>query len=259
MYHNRLSPAPYSPSSLLEESNESGRFAYVTLFSHDNYLPGVLALHRSVQQVGMRHPLLIMVTAGVSPEALDSVREEGCHVRQVESFHPETVDKSHYVRALYAECWNKLRMWEWEGEFDRLVYLDADMIVLQNLDHLFTLPPAPLYAVGDCYGGRKDDDERDACCYFTHECPEYFNAGFYVMQPDLEELESMKRVLAAETNIGKWRFAEQDFLNIYFSRRWKHLPFVYNAQKRIKVHHPVRLIIYYLSFKLTNTCIKVII
>lgn len=33
-------------------------------------------------------------------------------------------------------------------------------------------------------------------------------------------------------------FAEQDFLNGYFAGRWKHLPWSYNAQKRIKHHHP---------------------
>ena len=238
MHRRQLSPTANSPRSTLQDLNSTSRFAYVTLFSHDNYLPGVLGLSRSISQVGMHHPLIVMVTSGVSATALRLLHEEGIHVRQVDSFHPETIDKSHYVRALYAECWTKLKMWEWEGEFDRLVYLDADMIVLQNLDHLFMLPPAPLYAVGDCYGGRLDDFERNACCHFTpHECPEYFNAGFYVMKPDLNELENMKESLL--TMDGNWRFAEQDFLNIYFSGRWKHLPYVYNAQKRIKEHHPV--------------------
>jgi hypothetical protein len=34
------------------------------------------------------------------------------------------------------------------------VYLDADMIVLRNMDHLFALGPG-FFAVGDCYGGRE--------------------------------------------------------------------------------------------------------
>ena len=37
----------------------------------------------------------------------------------------------------------------------RLVYLDADMIVCRNIDHLFDLPAGGFYAVGDCYGGRE--------------------------------------------------------------------------------------------------------
>ena len=66
-----------------------------------------------------------------------------------------------------AECWTKLRLWELE-QYDRwaaailasqhaarvgrasigrvmylcrLAYLDADMLILRNIDHLFELPP----------------------------------------------------------------------------------------------------------------------
>jgi inositol 3-alpha-galactosyltransferase len=158
----------------------------------------------------------------------------------VESYHPDGIEKGHYVRQLYAECWNKLRMWEWTF-YDRIIYVDADMLVLKNLDHLFRLPEAPLYAVGDCYGGRLDKEERDACCHFHPEKrPEYFNAGFLVLTPDKKELESMESELVKMNGkgIAQWRFAEQDFLNLYFAGKWKWLPAIYNAQKRIKYHHP---------------------
>jgi inositol 3-alpha-galactosyltransferase len=130
-------------------------------------------------------------------------------------------------------------MWEWD--YDRLVYLDADMVVLQNLDHLFHLPNAPLYAVGDCFGGREEEQERNACCHSHPEKkPEYFNAGLLVLIPDKKERERMESELAKMNGqgIAKWRFAEQDFLNLYFEGRWQPLPFIYNAQKTIKCHHP---------------------
>lgn len=142
------------------------------------------------------------------------------------------MDSTAYVRAVYAECWNKLRMWEWE-EFERLVYLDADTILRRNIDHLFEeLPPdVPLWAVGDCYGGREEAEERDRCCHFRPTAtPEYFNAGVYVMTPNRKELAGMEAALAAGS-VAVGRFAEQDFLNGYFAGRWRHLPYVYNAQK----------------------------
>jgi len=182
-----------------------------------------------------------MSTPTVSSKSLTILRKEGCNIRQVDSYHPDGIEKGHYVRQLYAECWNKLRMWEWT-EFDRLVYLDADMVALQNLDHLFYLPKeAPLYAVGDCYGGRTDKEERDACCHFHPEKrPEYFNAGFLVLSPNQRELGRMESELVKmnKQGIANWRFAEQDFLNLYFAGRWMWLPAIYNAQKRIKYHHP---------------------
>ena len=134
-------------------------------------------------------------------------------------------------------------MWNYDDEYDRLIYLDADMVLLKNIDHLFVAPGTTLYAVGDCYGGRHDEWERNACCHFTPEKhPDYFNAGFYVMTPDKKELAAMEAALRGEEMAAaEWRFAEQDFLNVYFAGRWKHLPYIYNAQKRIKDHHKVML------------------
>lgn len=36
-------------------------------------------------------------------------------------------------------------------DFDRLVYLDADMVVLENIDHLLTDPDPSFKAVMDCF------------------------------------------------------------------------------------------------------------
>ena len=43
----------------------------------------------------------------------------------------------------------------------RLVYLDADMLVLRNIDALFALPPG-FYAAPDCAAGRATPAERAA-------------------------------------------------------------------------------------------------
>lgn len=213
------------------------KFAYVTLLTKDNYLPGVQALLRSVRLVGGSYPFIVLYTKGVSQSAVEALRQEGCVMQFAEQFQPKGIDHSEYKRSLYLECWNKLRMWEMT-QFDRLVYLDADMIVCRNIDHLFDLPAGGFHAVGDCYGGREYAEERDNCCHFTPDkVPEYFNAGFYVMTPSLEELRSMEEALA-EGRIAVRFFAEQDFLNGYFKGKWKHLPYTYNAQKRIKYHHP---------------------
>ncbi|KAL4442944.1 hypothetical protein ABPG77_008435 [Micractinium sp. CCAP 211/92] len=229
-------PAPRTAAALAAALPAGQRFAYVTLLTKDAYLPGVQALHRSMQVVGCRYPLIVMHTKGVSQAALDAVSREGMTLCFTEQFAAEGVDHSEYKRSLYLECWNKLRMWEMT-EWDRLIYLDADMILLRSTDQLFDLPPG-FHAVGDCYGGREFEEERNSCCHFTPDAtPEYFNAGFYVMTPSLDELGEMKQALK-EGRCPVRFFAEQDFLNGFFKGRWRHLPLVYNGQKRIKYHHP---------------------
>ncbi|PSC72665.1 glycosyl transferase isoform B [Micractinium conductrix] len=241
--HPRAAPhplaAPYGatqPAAAPPAPPAGRRFAYVTLLTKDGYLPGVQALARSLRLVGGRYPMIVMYTKGVGQSALGALRDEGLHLQFTEQFEAEGVDHREYKRSLYLECWNKLRMWEMV-EYDRLIYLDADMILLRSIDHLFELPHG-FYAVGDCYGGRDEEEERNSCCHFRpDETPDYFNAGFYVMSPSLAELAEMKRALE-EGRCPVRFFAEQDFLNAYFKGRWRHLPWAYNGQKRIKYHHP---------------------
>ena len=269
-------PAPLQrPPPPLQLPPPPGRFAYVTLLSDERYLPGVRALARSARLHRLAHPLIVMATESVSPAAAARLAaEEGLEVRRVPRFLPAGVDHSQYVRALYAECWNKLRMWEWEAssadcalgrpveaenvpetnqtthqhsfpslqtllslppfpplfqEFDRLVYLDADMALARNVDALFRLPHAgALWAVADCFGGRETAAERAACCFFRPDAgragalaatSDYFNAGFFVVRPRRAELAEMEAALAAG-RIAVGRFSEQDFLNGFFAGRW---------------------------------------
>lgn len=222
------------------------RSAYFTLFSNDAYLPGILCLHHSLQRVNSSYPLVILTTPSVSPQYIQQLQSlHGCIIRY--SSPPlliGIVNHSNYARPLYAECWTKLRMWEAE-EYERIVYLDADMVVLRNIDHLFDIccsdsKNGEFYAVGDCYGGRLEAKERDACCFFDSNTtkPEYFNAGFCVLTPNKGEYQRMLAALPTWPERETSRFSEQDFLNYYYKDTWKHLPYTYNAQKRIKVHHP---------------------
>lgn len=231
----------FSAENLLDFENENlnktKKVAYVTLFSNDAYLHGVLALCRSLKLVHSRYPLLVLHTASVSLSATRCLEVEGCTLLPSTPLDlPDHVDHSLYARQLYKECWCKLRMWELE-DFDRLIYLDADMAVFKNIDHLFNLPRG-FYAVGDCFGGREEMEVRNSCCYFhPDEQPGYFNAGFMVLNPSTNELRVMMSALkSGALHVGK--FAEQDMLNSYFKGQWQALGYTYNAQKRIKTHHP---------------------
>lgn len=66
------------------------RYAYVTLLTKDAYLPGVLALHRSLRLVRARHELIVLHTAGVASAALDALRREGgMRLRFTEQFETD--------------------------------------------------------------------------------------------------------------------------------------------------------------------------
>ena len=131
------------------------KVAYVTLITRDSYLPGVLALRRSLLTTNCRHPLLVMYAPDtLSAEATAVLSGEGCVMRPVRRFAPVGMHTHTYKLPIYAECWCKLRMWEWE-EYDRLVY----------------------------------------ACALLQRQPSYFNAGMFVMAPSVAQLRALQEAL----------------------------------------------------------------
>jgi inositol 3-alpha-galactosyltransferase len=84
-------------------------------------------------------------------------------------------------------------------EYERMVYLDADIQVFENTDELFELEKGYLYAVMDCFC---EEEWRHTSQYkigYCQQCPDkvpwpttaelgpapslYFNAGMFVHEP----------------------------------------------------------------------------
>jgi inositol 3-alpha-galactosyltransferase len=239
-------PTP-SPTAVLPTTVPFRRtkYAYATLLTRDTYLPGAQCLARSLRAAGAAHPLLVLHTLDTLSATAAAVMslETGVVMRPVARYHPPpgTADARLYKLPAYSECWNKLRLFELEGEFDRIVYLDADMLVLRNLDHLFELPEeedggGALWAAPDCAAGRETLAERAACALLRSR-PHYFNAGLMVLRPSTARFHSFGAALHSGTaRVGG--YAEQDLLNSVFEGTWAPLPPSYNLQKGIKGHHP---------------------
>eukprot|EP00877_Chromochloris_zofingiensis_P003594 jgi/Chrzof1/13235/Cz07g25200.t1 len=233
-----------------------GPYAYVTLLTRDGYLRGVQVLARSLRIVHGRYPLIVLHTGTLSPDSLATLCKEGCYLHQVPAYLPKTEEGSKYAWMHYTECWNKLHMWRLE-QYSKVVYLDADMIVLRNLDHLFKLEDG-FWAACDCYHGRDAEEEHARCPHYQAadgvQGGAYFNAvglltnlllpspvtaGFFVMSPDSAELSRFEAALSTpEAQAAITDYAEQDFLNWYYAATWRRLPYTYNAQTRIEQAHP---------------------
>jgi hypothetical protein len=53
-------------------------FAWVTLLTQPDYLVGVKALHRSLQQSHSQWPLVVMTTPAISASDCQILQDEGC-------------------------------------------------------------------------------------------------------------------------------------------------------------------------------------
>jgi alpha-N-acetylglucosamine transferase len=112
--------------------------AFVVLLSSESYTVGVLVLAWSLKSVKTQYPLVVLHTEeGLSGESLRALERAGCLLREVERIVPLQEDSSH-VQSYYADTWTKLQVFGLT-DFERVVMLDADMLVRRNLDELMTL------------------------------------------------------------------------------------------------------------------------
>ncbi|MEI9978500.1 MAG: glycosyltransferase family 8 protein [Edaphobacter sp.] len=228
--------------------------AWLTLSTEPEYLPGALALARSLRRSRSEYPLIVVVTPGSDASMIDALRREDCEVREVE---PIIIEGSFYAAQRYANVWTKLRVWDFD-DLTRAVFLDTDMLVIRNMDELFhmELPPGGIAAAPACrcnprHKSTYPKDWVPENCYYTYaqtepkqtiESPiasegDYFNAGLLVFEPQKSDLAAFLRRLASP-DAPDFPFAEQDFLNNYFRGRWRILPYVFNALKTLRDCHP---------------------
>lgn len=126
----------------------------------------------------------------------------------------------------------KLRLWQLT-DLTKVCYVDADTLVLQNIDDIF-LAPAFSAALDNMSADERFTPERFQVPSFSLRTPldeparSYFNAGVMVLEPSASEFDALVAKLAT------WqptRFAEQDLLNAYYVGRWNALPLSYNWGK----------------------------
>jgi len=206
--------------------------AYVTVLTGDAYLPGAIALARSLRAVGATRPLLVLATAAVRAEALEAL---GCRVRRID-LPPlsESFQRRHATQAIHAASpftrgtkpafhdtlhnFAKLRLWELD-EYRKVVYLDADTLVVQNIDDLFEYPA--FSAAPNLYQAAGDLTRM--------------NSGVFVAQPGRLVFADMLRVL--ERSERTYLRTDQTFLGEYFPR-WHGLPYVYNTLQYVYFNLP---------------------
>ena len=188
--------------------------AYVTAFcGGDGYLPGVEVLGKSLVASGSAHTRLAMVTRDVSARARHRLFDQGWRLREVESIGNPTQDTLLFPR--FANVFTKLRAWELV-DFDRVVLLDADTLVLQNVDDLFEREG---FAAGPDF-----------------LLPDHFNSGVMVLEPSAQTFARMMRALSEHPTYDG---GDQGFLNAFYSE-WYSLP----VEHRLPVGYNMASFIY---------------
>ncbi|KAH6820068.1 galactinol synthase 2 [Perilla frutescens var. hirtella] len=215
--------------------------AYVTFLGGDgDYVKGVVGLAKGLRKVGAAFPLVVAVLPDVPAEHRRLLVEQGCLLREIEAVFPPPAaagSESPYVRSYFVLNYCKLRLWELV-EYEKMIYMDADIQVFDNIDHLFDLPSGYLYGVVDCLCEMYGQPCSEKLRWPKELGPEpsfYLNGGMFMLEPNLTTYHQLINTLAVTPPTP---FAEQDFLNMFFRDNMKPLPPIYNLLVAMLWRHP---------------------
>ena len=121
------------------------RYAYFTLvMCGDEYAIGAAVLGWSLRKLGVQHELVVMVTPDVSTmtrKMLMKIFDRVERVKYIESLTQSTLRGHEYrqEKEWMKYCLTKGNMMKFI-EYDKIIWMDADMLALVNMDEIFELP-----------------------------------------------------------------------------------------------------------------------
>ncbi|XP_063870569.1 glycogenin-1-like isoform X3 [Scylla paramamosain] len=178
--------------------------AYVTLATNDGYAIGALVLGHSLRSNNTTKDLCVMITPSVSA-AIRSMLE-GVFSKVVVVDVLDSGDSAHLALLKRPELgitFTKLHCWTLT-DYSKCVFLDADMLCVQNADELFSHP------------------ELTAVCDIGW--PDCFNSGMFVFAPSHD---TYTRLLQHAESSGSFDGGDQGLLNTFFPN-WQRVSFVFN-------------------------------
>ncbi|KAK4033865.1 glycosyltransferase [Parachaetomium inaequale] len=274
---------------------------WACLITTDSYLPGLLTLAYSLRRVKSRYPLVALHTGSLPDETLRALAARHVPLQRVPYLCPgpppravavsdgdgktngdnngngngngngtdnsnanttTTTDSSTWYAndPRFRACFTKLAVFSLTG-YTRVVLLDADMLVRQNMDELFELPLdgerrlfaathaclcnplhfrhyPPSWTPPHCAFTLQQ--QTDSCAAQTSGGPPslgmgLLNGGLLVLHPDLTIYSEIVGYLHSDkATPATLPFADQSLLSELFRERWVALPYVYNALKTMR-------------------------
>nr|XP_043619909.1 putative UDP-glucuronate:xylan alpha-glucuronosyltransferase 4 [Erigeron canadensis] len=169
----------------------TSREAYVTvLHSSEAYVCGAIALAQSILQTNSTKDLILLADHSISPTSLRGLKAAGWKIKLIERIRSPHAKKGAYNEYNYS----KLRIWQLI-EYTKVIFIDADLIVLKNLDELFNHPQ--LSAV---------ENNRSL-----------FNSGLILIEPSQCMFNTLMEKIYT---LGSYNGGDQGFLNEAFT--WWH-------------------------------------
>lgn len=187
------------------------RQAYVTLVTNENYGTGALVLGHSLKETNTERKKVVLITQNLSlvtKQRLLEVWDELVEVEAIDS--QDDIRLAILQRPELGVTFTKIQIWRLT-QFEKVVFLDADTLVLKNVDELFERPE--LSAAPDV------------------GWPDCFNSGVFVCVPSSDTYKRLEEFI--KTSGSSFDGGDQGLLNNFFpgwaESSTRRLSFLYNV------------------------------
>ncbi|RYH11809.1 glycosyltransferase [Tropicimonas sp. IMCC6043] len=223
------------PEGIAAAAPAKSRQAYVTLVTNADYLIGARALLRAIRRTGTDADMVVLMTGAVPTEEAAPLVALGARLVRVELLPTsDAFNLAHARDRIHGEApftkgekpafhtpldnFAKLRLWQLV-EYDSVVFVDADTLMLKNCDRLFHYPE--FSAAPNVYESLADFHRM--------------NSGVFTARPSLATFE---RMIAELDQPGAfWRRTDQTFLQHFFPD-WHGLPVFDNMLQYVWFNMP---------------------
>eukprot|EP00005_Dracoamoeba_jomungandri_P005175 CAMPEP_0174261412 /NCGR_PEP_ID=MMETSP0439-20130205/11416_1 /TAXON_ID=0 /ORGANISM="Stereomyxa ramosa, Strain Chinc5" /LENGTH=468 /DNA_ID=CAMNT_0015345883 /DNA_START=157 /DNA_END=1560 /DNA_ORIENTATION=- len=185
---------------------DSKNFAYATLLYNEVVLPGALTLGKTIDASNTPYPKVAIVTQSISPRSRKLLSGHGWLLHEARQIANPNANHHNLYQSRFDFVYSKLNMYNLT-DYDKVVYLDTDTIVMENIDELFLCP-------GYCANVRNA----------------FFNTGVIVLKP---RASLFNKLVKYRTVLPSYNGGEQGLMNSYLSDFDRACPMFHNDPETI--------------------------
>ena len=200
--------------------------AWLTVMTNDDFVVPSLVLGHSIRTFSCHKNMIAFISENLSDATREALRSVGWDTRLVEEMDCSWMDAKvggdrnsgffgrplgHRIKGTHT----RFHAWNYT-EFSKIIYVDADYMLMTNIDELFDI--AEDFAAVPC----SRPGVLDPC----------FNAGLMVFRPDPTYYKQIMK-LWWETTEKDTCPTDQELLNDFYTdiANWKALPYAYNIRR----------------------------
>lgn len=204
--------------------------AYVTLLYGDNmYFIGTLVFILSLIKTKPKYDLLLLYTEDVPINKLDILRKYYTKVIKIDYIKINKIERKRFI-----DVYTKLQIFKLT-EYDKILFMDNDMLVQKNIDHLFEYSTPAGMALSENLKYKDKEKITDKNIVF--------NAGLWLLKPSLTDFKKMIKGLEVFDSSYE---LEQEYVSYYYNGKWTNISYLYNFQFTLRTltKTPIRSNIY---------------